>query len=66
MPIWNDYDEGEEDGHGHFGATNCLLWDTVLSMNIKGDLLETYSETCWVFIYDTMNSIIYVKPAIDK
>ncbi|CAG8728021.1 3229_t:CDS:2 [Cetraspora pellucida] len=20
MPIWNDYDKGEEDGHGHFGA----------------------------------------------
>ncbi|CAG8511964.1 1675_t:CDS:2, partial [Racocetra fulgida] len=20
MPIWNDYDEGEEDGHGHFEA----------------------------------------------
>ncbi|CAG8709690.1 2728_t:CDS:2, partial [Cetraspora pellucida] len=45
---------------------NCLLWDTVLSMNIKGGSLETYSETCWESIYDTMNSIIHVKPAIDK
>ncbi|CAG8835504.1 31996_t:CDS:2, partial [Gigaspora margarita] len=21
MPIWNDYDEGEEDGYGHFEAS---------------------------------------------
>ncbi|CAG8806022.1 31680_t:CDS:2, partial [Gigaspora margarita] len=25
MPIWDDYDESEEDGHGHFGATHLAL-----------------------------------------
>ncbi|CAG8813227.1 40466_t:CDS:10, partial [Gigaspora margarita] len=40
--------------------------DTISSMNIKGGLLETYCETCWVSIYDTTNSIVHVRPAIDK
>ncbi|CAG8669295.1 16660_t:CDS:2 [Gigaspora margarita] len=35
-------------------------------MNIKGGSLETYSETCWVSIYDTTNSIVCVRSAIDK
>ncbi|CAG8850521.1 11696_t:CDS:2, partial [Gigaspora margarita] len=43
-----------------------LLRDTIVSMNIKGGSLETYSETRWVSIYDTTNSIIRVRPAIDK
>jgi len=43
-----------------------LLRNTISSMNIKGGSLETYSETRWVSIYDTTNSIIRVKPAIDK
>ncbi|CAG8837391.1 44275_t:CDS:2, partial [Gigaspora margarita] len=43
-----------------------LLHDTISSMNIKNRSLETYSETHWVSIYDTTNSIIYVKSAIDK
>ncbi|CAG8854767.1 7787_t:CDS:1, partial [Gigaspora margarita] len=26
MPIWDDFSEGEDDGHGHFGA-NCHYCD---------------------------------------
>ncbi|CAG8857217.1 35528_t:CDS:1, partial [Gigaspora margarita] len=26
MPIWDDFSEGEDDGHGHFGA-NCRYCD---------------------------------------
>ncbi|CAG8818124.1 43821_t:CDS:2, partial [Gigaspora margarita] len=43
-----------------------LLHVTISSMNIKGGSLETYSETRWVSIYDTTNSIVHVRPAIDK
>ncbi|CAG8540235.1 9679_t:CDS:2 [Gigaspora margarita] len=43
-----------------------LLRDTISSMNIKGESLETYSKICWVSIYNTTNSIIRIKPAIDK
>ncbi|CAG8816699.1 2512_t:CDS:2, partial [Gigaspora rosea] len=45
---------------------NRLLRNTILSMNIKGGLLETYCKTHWVSIYDTTNSIMHVKPAIEK
>ncbi|CAG8816965.1 13567_t:CDS:2, partial [Gigaspora rosea] len=43
-----------------------VLRDTISSMNIRGGSLETYCETRWVSIYDTTNSIIRVRPAIDK
>ncbi|CAG8838630.1 6572_t:CDS:2, partial [Gigaspora margarita] len=43
-----------------------LLRDTISLMNIKSELLETYSKTYWVSIYDTTNSIVRVRPAIDK
>ncbi|CAG8852197.1 1503_t:CDS:2, partial [Gigaspora margarita] len=43
-----------------------LLRNTISSMNIRGGSLETYSETRWVSIYDTANSIVRVRPAIDK
>ncbi|CAG8739258.1 21931_t:CDS:1, partial [Gigaspora rosea] len=45
---------------------NQLLRNTISSMNIRGGSLETYSETRWVSIYDTANSIVRVRPAIDK
>ncbi|CAG8537649.1 5329_t:CDS:2, partial [Cetraspora pellucida] len=46
--------------------TEKILCDTIALMNIKGGSLETYSDTCWVSIYNTTSSIVYVKPAIDK
>ncbi|CAG8456259.1 23334_t:CDS:2, partial [Gigaspora rosea] len=43
-----------------------VLRDTISSMNIRGGSLETYCETRWASIYDTANSIIRVRPAINK
>ncbi|CAG8791543.1 15563_t:CDS:2, partial [Gigaspora rosea] len=43
-----------------------ILRDTISSMKIRGGSLETYCETCWASIYDTTNSVIRVRPAIDK
>ncbi|CAG8786045.1 10336_t:CDS:2, partial [Gigaspora margarita] len=43
-----------------------VLQDTISSMNIRDRSLETYCETRWASIYDMANSIIHVRPAIDK
>ncbi|CAG8792007.1 2882_t:CDS:2, partial [Gigaspora rosea] len=45
---------------------NRILRDTISSMNIRGGSLETYCETRWASIFDTTNSIIRIRPAIDK
>ncbi|CAG8804142.1 29901_t:CDS:2, partial [Gigaspora margarita] len=42
------------------------LVDFYVIQSHQGGSLETYSKTHWVSIYDTTNSIIHVKSAIDK
>ncbi|CAG8796164.1 1478_t:CDS:1, partial [Racocetra fulgida] len=41
MPIWDDYSEGEEDGHGHYGA-NCHYCDKGRWQRGKPSVMEAH------------------------
>ncbi|CAG8639143.1 14510_t:CDS:2 [Cetraspora pellucida] len=43
-----------------------VLQDTIALMNIKEGSLETYCEMHWGSIYNTTNSIVHIRPAIEK
>ncbi|CAG8855434.1 3711_t:CDS:1, partial [Gigaspora margarita] len=41
MPIWNDYNEGKDDGHGHFGAS-CRYCDKEKWQRGKPSTMEAH------------------------